>query len=122
MKRLTAGFLIVSMCALPSCSSGTANGPEGVRVDVRWDVKVSDNPLGDVVIGDLMQGNQVTALCFVRRAQTNAGYIGSAIRINEGDLSGYAAVTDFPEDPADRQMMFNLDATTLRARLPACSQ
>jgi hypothetical protein len=116
----TAGFLI-ALITLPSCSSDTSSDPEGVRVEARRDVMLSDNPLGDVVVGDLEQGDEVTALCFVRRAQTNAGFLGSAIKVRTGDLTGYAAVTDFPEDPADRQAIFDLDEEMLRDRLPACS-
>lgn len=68
------------------------------------------------------RGDEVTALCFVRRAQTNAGFYGSAIKVTTGHLTAYAAVTDFPEDPSDRQAIFNLDAETLLNRLPACSR
>ena len=117
----TAGFLI-ALIAVASCSSATSNDTEGVRVEARQDVMLSDNPLGDVAVGGLEQGDEVTALCFVRRAQTNAGFFGSAIKVTTGDLTAYAAVTDFPEDPADRQAIFALDAETLRDRLPACSQ
>lgn len=117
----TAGFLIAQI-AVASCSSATSSDTEGVRVEARQDVMLSDNSLGDVLVGDLEHGDEVTALCFVRRAQTNAGFFGSAIKVTTGDLTGYAAVTDFPEDSADRQAIFDLDAETLRDRLPACSQ
>lgn len=122
MRQLsTAGFLI-ALIAVASCSTATSSDPAGVRVEARQDVMLSSHPLGDVAVGDLEQGDEVTALCFVRRAQTNAGFFGSAIKVTTGDLTGYAAVTDFPEDPADRQAIFDLDAETLRDRLPACSQ
>jgi hypothetical protein len=85
-------------------------------------VILSDNPLGDVVVGHLAQGDEVTAVCFVRRAQSNAGLFGSAIKVATGDLEGYAAVTDFPEDLADRESTFDLDPETLSDRLPACSE
>jgi hypothetical protein len=117
----TAGFLI-ALIAVASCSSATSGDTEGVRVEARQEVMLSDNPLGDVAVGDLEQGDKVTVLCFVRRAQTNAGFFGSAIKVTTGDLTAYAAVTDFPEDPSDRQAIFDLDAETLRDRLPACSQ
>lgn len=122
MRQLsTAGFLIALM-AVASCSSATPTGSAGVRVEARHDVMLSNNPLGDVAVGDLERGDEVTALCFIRRAQTNAGFFGSAIKVTIGDLTGYAAVTDFREDPADRQAIFDLAAETLRERLPACSQ
>lgn len=98
-----------------------ANEPEGVRVDARQDVNVSDNPLGDVVNGTLKEGQSATALCLVRHARTNAGSSGSAIKIRTGSLSGYVAVTDFPEEPADRQKVFDVNEDSLRDRLPSCS-
>ena len=123
MRRqlITAGFLI-ALSTVASCSSATSSDPEGVHVEARQDVMLSDDPLGDVVVGELEKGDEVTALCFVRRAQTNAGFFGSAIKVTTGDVTGYAAVTDFPKDPADRQAIFDLEAETLRDRLPACSQ
>ena len=86
------------------------------------DVMLSDSPLGDVVVGDLGQGDEVTAWCFVSRAQTNAGFLGSAIQVTTEDLVAYAAVTDFPENPSDRQANFDVDEKTLRDRLHACPQ
>lgn len=117
----TASFLI-AVIAVASCSSATSNDTEGVHVEARQDVMLSDSPLGDVAVGDLERGDEVTALCFVRRAQTNAGFLGSAIKVTTGDLTAYAAVTDFAPDPADRQSIFDLDAEALGDRLPACSQ
>jgi hypothetical protein len=122
----TGGCLGGVLLALTACAGNTlqpgapASEPEGVWVEARQNVHVSDRPLGDVVIGDLKEGERATALCFVAQAQTNAGFEGSAIKVEAGSLSGYAAVTDFPEDPMDRQMVFNLDAETLRDRLPSC--
>jgi hypothetical protein len=121
-QQLSTARFLIALIAVASCSSATASDPGGVRVEARQDVMLSDNPLGDVVVGDLERGDELTALCFVRRAQTNAGFFGSAIKVNSGDLTGYAAVTDFPEDPADRQAIFDLDAEALRDRLPACSR
>lgn len=119
-RQLGAVGFLIAASAVVSCSSATSSDSEGVRVEARQDVRLSDNPLGDVEVGDLERGDEVTALCFVRRAQTNAGFYGSAIKVKTGDLTAYAAVTDFPEDPSDRQSIFNLDAETLRSRLPAC--
>jgi hypothetical protein len=96
----TAGFLI-ALIAVASCSSATSSDTEGVRVEAQQDVMLSDNPLGDVAVGDLEQGDEVTALCFVRRAQTNGGFFGSEIKVTTGDLTAYAAVTDFPADPSE---------------------
>ena len=82
---------------------------------------LSDAALGDVQAGNLEQGDVVTALCVVPRAQTNGGVFGSAIKVISGDLAAYAPVTDFPVDPSDRRTIFDLDAESLRDRLPACS-
>ena len=120
-RRLSKTGFLIALITLPSCSSETSSDPAGVvGVEARQEVMLSVDPLGDVVVGELAQGDEVTALCFVRRAQSNAGVFGSAIKIRTGDLTGYAAVTDFPEDPADRQAIFDLDAERLRDRLPAC--
>lgn len=119
-RQLGAVGFLIALITLPSCSSESSD-PEGMRVKARQDVMLSDNPLGDVAVGDLEPGEEVTALCFVRRAQTNTGRFGSAIKVRTGDVTGYAAVTDFPEDPAERQAIFDLDAEALRDRLPACS-
>jgi len=106
---------------LAACSSGTSTDPDVIRVEAQQDVLLSEEPLQDLVLGHLRQGDQVTALCFVRRAQTNMGFFGSAIKVNTGDVTGYAAVTDFPHDPADRKQIFDLDSEDLRNRLPACA-
>jgi len=114
--------LLLALITLPACSTDTATDPGGVRVEAQRDVMLSVNALGDVAVGELEQGEEVTALCFVRRAQTNAGLFGSAIKVREGSRTAYAAVTNFPEDPVDRQAIFNLDSKALRDRLPACSR
>lgn len=121
-RQLGAAGFLIAVSAVASCSSATSSDSEGVLVEARQDVRLSDNPLGDVEVGDLERGDEVTALCFVRRARTNAGFYGSAVKVTTGDLTAYAAVTDFPEDPSDRQAIFNLDAEALRGRLPACSR
>ncbi len=81
---------------------------------------ITNDPLGDVVMGELTPGDTATAVCFVADAQTNTGAEGSAVRIESGGVSGYAAVADFPQDPADRMMIFDLDEDDLRERLPSC--
>jgi hypothetical protein len=81
---------------------------------------ITNDPLGDVVMGELTAGDTATAVCFVADAQTNTGAQGSAVRIESGGLSGYAAVADLPQDPADR-MTFDRDEDDLRERLPSCS-
>jgi hypothetical protein len=118
-RQLSTAGLLVALITLPSCSSDASSDSE-VRVQVRRDVSSSDNPLGDVVVGEMEQGDKVTALCFVRRAQTNAGSVGSAIKVRTNDRTGYAAVSDFPEEPADRQAVFDLDEEALRDLLPPC--
>lgn len=121
-RQLRTAGCLMAVTALVSCSSAAPSGTGGVRAQARQDVILSDHPLGDVVVGDLEQGDEVTAVCFVRSAQSNAGRIGSAIKVTTGDLEGYAAITDFPEDLADRESTFDLDPETLGDRLPACSE
>lgn len=121
-RKIRIAGCLMAVTALVSCSTAAPSGTGGVRVQARQDVILSDHPLGDVVVGDLEQGDEVTAVCFVRRAQSNAGLFGSAIKVTTGDVEGYAAVTDFPEDLVDRQSTFDLDAETLSGRLPECSE
>ena len=132
-QALGTVLLLLAPIVLTSCSDATSGEPDdarpgttttglgGVGVEARRDVMVTDTPLGDVVIGTLEHGDEGTASCFVRRAQTNAGFFGSAVEISVGDVSGYAAVTDFPADPADRTANFDLDEDALRDRLPTCA-
>jgi hypothetical protein len=91
-----------------------------MRVEARQAVLVTDEPLGDVGVGKLEAGDAATALCFVPEAQTNTGAAGSAIKIESGRLSGYAAVASFPADAADRAMVFDVNERDLRERLPSC--
>jgi hypothetical protein len=119
-RQLSTAVFLIALLAVTSCSSSDSGDYGGIRVVAQQDVMLSDDPLGDVVVGRLGQGAEVTAWCFVRRAQTNAGFVGSAIKVTTEDLAAYAAVTDFPEDPSDRQTNFDLDEETLRDRLPAC--
>ena len=121
-RQLPVAASLIALVAVTSCSSATSSDTDGVRVVAQQGVMLSDNPLGDVEVGGLEKGDQVTALCFVPRAQTNGGFFGSAIKVTTGDLDGYAAVTDFPLDPSDRQAIFDLDKQTLRDRLPTCSR
>lgn len=120
MRVTSAVGSLMAVLALSGCGAGPADDPDGLRVVARSDVDISQDPLQDVVRGSLEAGDDATALCFVERARSQVGLIGSAIKVRVGDVTGYAAVTDFPADPADRQQMFDLDATTLRERLPAC--
>lgn len=119
-RQVCMAALLLAAIVLPSCSSDPSSNPGGVRVEAQRHVLLSDNPLGDVVVGDLEKGDDVTALCCVRRAQANAGSFGSSVQVKAGDVTAYSAVTDFPEDPSDREAIFDLDAETLHDRLPAC--
>ena len=121
MQQVSLAVSLLAIVAATSCStSETPGATEGVRVVAQQDVMLSDAPLGDVEVGGLSQGDQVAALCFVPRAQTNGGFFGSAIKITTGEGEAYAAVTDFPSDPSERQAIFDLDEDALRDRLPAC--
>jgi hypothetical protein len=117
-RTSTCGLL--AALVLSGCNSDPSDEPDGIRVVAQEDVMISQTPLGDVGSGDLESGDEATATCFVKRARAQVGAIGSAIEVRVGDVTGYAAVTDFPKDPADRRQMFNLDAETLAERLPAC--
>ena len=118
MRRLISLAGCVALIgALGACGADSA---EGIRVEARQAVLVSGEALGDVVLGEMQAGDAATALCFVAEARTNAGAVGAAIRIKWGRLSGYAAVTNFPDDPADRVMVFDVDEGDLRAGLPPC--
>lgn len=98
-----------------------AGEADGIDVEARHDVLVTEEALGDVATGTLEAGDAARALCYVAEAQSQTGTIGDAIRIESGELAGYAAVTDFPDDPADRNMVFDVDQENLRDRLPTCS-
>lgn len=113
-----ASVVVLGACA----AEPSAGSAEGIRVEARQTVLVTDEPLGDVVQGELEAGDAATALCFVAQARTNTGAAGAAMKIKYGRLAGYAAVTDFPDDPADRVMLFDVNDTDLRARLPICAR
>lgn len=118
---LPLGGCFASVVALGACgttSSGASD--EGMRVEAQQAVLVTDEPLGDVVSGELEAGDAATALCFVAEAQTNTGAAGSAIKIESGRLSGYAAVASFPADAAGRAMVFDVNERDLWERLPSC--
>jgi hypothetical protein len=119
-RHLSTSVLAIALVAVASCSSPGSDDFGGVRVEAQREVVLSDNPLGDVVVGHVERGEEVTAWCFVRLAQTNAGFVGSAIKVTTEDLVAYAAVTDFPEDPSDRQSNFDRDEKVLRDLLPSC--
>lgn len=101
--------------------STSASRADVIEVEARQDVLVSEEPLGDVVVGTLKAGDAAAALCYVEEAQSNAGVTGSAIKIESRDLTGYAAVTDLPEGAANRTMLFDVDQDSLRSGLPTCS-
>ena len=61
-RQLGAVGFLIAASAVVSCSSATSSDSEGVRVEARQDVRLSDNPLGDVEVGDLERGDEVTAL------------------------------------------------------------
>ena len=120
-RNFCAACFVIALILIASCTSETSNDREGIRVEARQDVMLSDAPLGDVIVGNVEQSDEVTASCYVPHARSDAGVAGSAIRVTTGDLEAYAAVTDFPEDPHDRHPTFDLNDETLRDRLPGCS-
>ncbi len=110
--------IIVALGACGTESSGVSDG--GIRVEARQAVLVTGQPLGDVVVGVLKAGDAATAVCFVVKAQTNTGAVGSAVKIKSDRLSGYAAVSAFPPDAADRSMIFDVNERDLRERISSC--
>ncbi len=120
-SMLTLGSCVASVVALGAWGTNASGGSdEGMRVEVRQAVLVTNEPLGDVVRDELQAGDSATAVCFVPEAQTNTGAVGSAVKIESGRLSGYAAVTTLPAEAADRTPVFNVNENDLRERLPSC--
>ncbi len=121
MRRRLSLAGLVPLVVLSGCGRQPASLPqEGVRVEARRTVQVTDEPLGDVVNGEMKPGDTAVASCYVAEATTNAGAVGSAVRIESSGLAGYAAVADFPDDPAERVMIFDIDDSDLRKGLAAC--
>lgn len=109
---------VASAVVLVACSGEDSD--DGIGVEAQQPVLVANEPLGDIVEGQMEAGDTATALCFVAEASTNTGATGAAIKIKARGLSGYAAVTTFPDDPGDRVMVFDINASELRAGLPSC--
>lgn len=123
VRRAVPLSALLCVSTLGACGSGSespAGMATGLPVEALQRVLVTDEPLGDVVSHELDAGDQATALCFVRVAQTNTGARGTAIKIKAGRRFGYASTTDFPEDPSERSMTFDVPEDELRERLPAC--
>lgn len=121
-RALALAVLLVCGSVLGACASVSDRtaAETGLQVEAQRTVLVTDEPLGDVVSGELGAGDRVMALCFVGAARTNTGARGTAIRVEAARRSGYVATTDFPDDPADRTMVFDVAEAELRDRLPAC--
>ncbi len=113
--RIATGALLVlvSSCADDTASSGQRSSPsaEGIKLEVVRSVLVATEPLGDVGTGHLAPGHHVTGLCFVDRAQGNAGAWGSAVKVVSGDLEGFAATSTFPAEKSLRQRIFHVDTS-----------
>ena len=123
---VSAGASLACIASLGAC--GTGEDPDtpadpaggGVQVEARQDVVVSEDPLGEVVTGELEAGDTATATCFVAYAEPETGAEGSAIRVESGDVSGYAQIADFSDDNDDPIMSFDLDESELREQLESC--
>lgn len=103
-----------------SRSLPSPNHTEGVRVTAAREVWVGRSPLGDVVVASLAAGDSATASCFEARAQTNGGATGSAVRVEVGDVSGYAAVAIRDPETDGRVTFLEQSETWLRDHLPGC--
>ncbi len=118
---LLLGGCVASVVALGACGTKSSGGSdEGMRIEARQAVLVTNEPLGDVVWGELDAGDDATAVCFVPEAQTNTGAAGSAIKIVSTRLSGYAPVTTLQAQVADRAPVFDVSEGDLREGLPSC--
>lgn len=125
-----AACLVWGSLTLASCTNGSADphsqvGPIRLQsqddgreasVVVQRNLSLSDTPLGDELIGELAQGAEVTALCFVPRAVGD--FVGSTVKVEEQRTIGYVTMPDSGE----RRMPFDLDGDTLRSLLPTCSR
>jgi hypothetical protein len=118
---LSLGGCVASVVAVGACGTDSSGGSaETMRIEARQAVLVTNEPLSDVVWGELEAGDAATALCFVPEAQTNTGAAGSAVKIESGRLSGYAAVTTLQAGTADREPVFDVSEGDLRNGLPSC--
>ena len=118
---LSLPAFVALVVVLGACGAEpSADSAHGIRVEALQTVLVTDEPLGDVVGGEMETGDTAIAVCFVAEARTNTGAAGAAVKIESDGLSGYAAVTDFPDDPAAQQMVFDVNDSDLRAGLPSC--
>lgn len=113
--------LVVSACGTATDRSTSAAHLNGISVTARDDALVTTEPLGDVVTTEISAGTEVTALCFVARARTNTGMVGSAIRVSAGAHVGYTAVSNFPPAGERPTMFFGVSERVLQRRLPPCS-
>jgi hypothetical protein len=115
---------------LASCTNGSADplsqvsptrlqppdDSPGVSVVAQGDLLLSDTPLGDELIGQIDQGDEATALCFVPRAVGD--FVGSAVKVESPRTAGYVTLSNTGE----RRIPFDLDVDTLRSLLPTCSE
>lgn len=125
MRRSSEAMVTTCLAALAGCAlhvppSSSATGSTDVQVVAKREVRVTQDPLGDVVLGRLRPGQDATAVCFVEVARTNAGLFGSAVRIATDNSTGFAAATDFATPVEQRKQTFDLGEADLRAKLPPC--
>ena len=116
MRRVLRVTAVSSALIAAACSSAVV----GKQVEARLQVQITDEPLGDVVLGELRAGDRAAADCFVEQARSNAGLTGSAVRITSGRTTGYTAVTTFPPDPTARRLIYDIGEEALRRTLPPC--
>jgi hypothetical protein len=128
IRTVGAGVGLILVSSLVGCAtspdettaSASSSISGGVSVQAQEDVMVSGVPGGDVVEGTLAKGSSTTALCFLRDIVSSAALVGSAIKVESANFSGYAFVTDLPRNSTDRKMLFNLNIDALDDRLPPC--
>jgi len=101
--------------------SAPADGASGLELEVVRVSAIATEPLGDVITGELVVGERVTALCFVEHARSNAGVQGSAIKVTSGGVEGFAATSTLHDALSERQSIFDMPTEELRHRLDECS-
>lgn len=94
MNRLVLAFASLMLVpALVGCGAGqgVADTGSGMKIEARQDVRVSEEPLGDVGIGMVGAGDVATALCYV------------------------------PKNAENRRALFDVGQDILSSKLPACT-
>jgi len=116
---LGAALLLGTGCGRQSPSSAPEEA-DGVQLQVVRPVILTTEPLGDVVVDQLTEGQQVTGICLVAEAGTNAGVHGSSVRVRTETAEGFAATSTLQEQVHARRPIFDPDPTEPAQELRPC--